>query len=86
MWRVLTEPVAFFLAPFLLYVIYLVALRRHPLEPVHWPNRAVMLLTIAGLVTAVAGVLFFGLTANRETGAYVPAHVEDGRVVPGHFK
>ena len=86
MWRAFAEPVAFFVAPFVLYVFYLLALRRHPLKPAHWPNRAVMALTIAGLVVAVGGVLFLGATADRQQGAYVPAHVENGRVVPGQFK
>ena len=45
-----------------------------------------MALTIAGLAVAVAGMLFFGLTADRQTGRYAPAHVENGRVVPGHFE
>jgi hypothetical protein len=86
MWRVLAEPVAFFLAPFVLYVFYLLALRRHPLQPTHWPSGAVVGLTIMGLVVAVGGMLFFGLTADREKGAYTPAHVENGKLVPGHFK
>ena len=86
MWRALTEPVALFLAPFVLYVVYLLALQRHPLKTAHWPNQTVIGLTTAGLAIAVAGMLFFGLTASRNTGGYVPAHVENGRVVPGHFE
>jgi hypothetical protein len=35
---------------------------------------------------AVAGVIVLGLFAPREQGAYVPAHVENGRLMPGHFE
>jgi hypothetical protein len=31
-------------------------------------------------------VIVFGVFAPREQGAYVPAHVEKGRLVPGHFE
>ncbi len=86
MWRVLLEPAAFFVAPFVVYVVYLLALGRHPLKPVHWPSSAVVSLVIAGLAVAVAGMLWFGFEADQPTGAYVPAHVENGRVVPGQFK
>ncbi len=86
MWRAFAEPAALFLAPFVLYFVYLLALRRHPLHPTHWPGEARFGLTIAGLVVAVAGMLFFGLTADREQGGYTPAHVENGRVVPGRFQ
>lgn len=86
MWRAFAEPIALFLAPFVLYVVYLVALRRNPTHAAHWKGGPMLWLTIAGLVVAVAGMLFFGLTANRQQGAYVPAHVENGRVVPGQFQ
>ncbi|MFT4099228.1 MAG: DUF6111 family protein [Rhodoblastus sp.] len=86
MWRVLLEPAAFFVAPFILYVLYLLVRARNPLQPAHWPNAAVVSLVIAGLAVAVAGMLWFGFEADRPTGAYVPAHVENGRVVPGRFK
>jgi len=40
----------------------------------------------AGLGIAVGFLVYTGLTAPRETGAFVPPHVENGRVVPGHFE
>lgn len=86
MWRAFAEPAALFLAPFVLYVVYLLALRRNPVKAAHWPSGARMALTLAGLAVAVAGMLYFGLTADRQTGRYTPAHVENGRVVSGHFE
>ena len=81
MWRVLLEPAAFFVAPFVVFVAWLLVRGQHPLKPVHWPGHVVVSLTIAGLVVAIAGVLWFGFEHDRPTGAYVPAHVENGRVV-----
>ncbi|MFV0282031.1 MAG: DUF6111 family protein [Rhodoblastus sp.] len=86
MWRAILEPLAFFITPFALYLAFLLTRGRHPLKPVHWPNSAVASLTIAGLVLAILGMLWFGVAAKRQSGAYVPAHVENGKVVPGHFE
>ncbi|MDE2363330.1 MAG: hypothetical protein KGM42_11680 [Hyphomicrobiales bacterium] len=86
MWRAFVEPLVLFLAPFVLYALYLLALRRNPAATAHWQGGPSLWLTIAGLVVAVAGMLVFGLTARRQLGAYTPAHIENGRVVPGHFQ
>jgi len=42
-------------------------------------------LTIAGLVVAIVGMIMLGLS-TRNQGAYVPAHIEDGRLAPGRFQ
>ena len=86
MWRALLEPAVFFVAPFAIYVIYLLARGRHPLKPAHWPGTAVVSLTIAGLAVAIAGMLWFGFEYDRPTGAYVPAHVENGKLIRGTDK
>lgn len=86
MWRAFAEPVALFLVPFLIYVVYLLARRRNPAKAAHWGDGRALWLTIAGLVVAVGGMLVFGFTTNRQQGGYTPAHVENGRVVPGKFQ
>ena len=43
-------------------------------------------LVLAGLIIAITSFIITGLTAERSTGAYVPTHLEDGRLVPGHFQ
>jgi len=47
---------------------------------------AVSTLALAGLAIAVAGVFAIGLFAPRSQGAYVPAHVENGQIVPGRIQ
>jgi hypothetical protein len=43
-------------------------------------------LTIAGLAMVVVSLVAAGLLADRQTGAFEPTHLENGRVVPGRFK
>ena len=74
-----------FLLPFAAFALYLVLRRRNPFQWAAWSEGAAWLV-IAGLGLAVAALLVTGLTADRQTGAFVPPHLEDGRVVPGEFR
>lgn len=85
MWRVFLETALLFLTPFAAYALFHLLQRRWPFVAELWHGRIVSLLTIAGLLTAIVGVVTLGLT-GREQGAYVPAHVENGKLVPGQFK
>jgi hypothetical protein len=78
------EALLFFL-PFAIFAAYLVLRRRNPLKVAAWEG-SVSWLVIAGLACAVAALLITGLTAERHTGAFVPPHLEDGRLVPGQFR
>jgi len=86
MWRAAAESVSLFLAPFLLFTIYLVLRARYPLAIEHWTRSRVATLIFLGLVAAVAGLVGMTLTAPRGQGVYVPAHLENGTLVPGHFE
>ncbi|CCD87108.1 conserved protein of unknown function [Bradyrhizobium sp. ORS 285] len=80
---VLTE-IGIFLIPFAVYVLFLLATRSGLLVPAHWPLHLVAKLTVAALVLVIASLLLvvaFSGAPPRST--YVPAHVEDGRLVPG---
>jgi hypothetical protein len=85
MWRAIAETALLFLTPFLAYTLFHIAQRRWPFVAELWHGRILSALTIAGLVTAIAGMVTLGL-AGREQGAYVPAHVESGKLVPGRFR
>lgn len=85
MWRVVLETALLFLTPFAAYAVFHLLQRRWPFVAELWHGRIVSLLTIAGLFVAIAGVVTLGLS-GREQGAYVPAHVENGKLVPGRFE
>ena len=86
MWRILWEPALLFLSPFLAYAGVLVLRRVPPFSRSHWQRQTVSLLTLLGLAAAIAFMIAYGLLAERHKGAYVPAHIENGRLVPGHME
>jgi hypothetical protein len=84
--RAVLEPLAFFVAPFAAYAIFLVIRARYPLEVEHWTSAKVSILTLVGLAAAVLSLLVINLLSPRGQGVYVPAHEENGALVPGHFE
>jgi len=86
MGRALGEAAALFLSPFLAYVLWLILRRRYPLQMKHWTQGRVSGLVLAGLALAVTGFFALGLFAERHHGVYVPARVENGKLVPGHIE
>jgi uncharacterized membrane protein len=80
----LSETLLFFL-PFVAFALYLIFRRRNLFAWAAWSDQAAW-LTIAGLACAILALLFTGLTADRQSGAFRPTHVEKGRVVPGQFQ
>jgi hypothetical protein len=78
------EGLLFFL-PFALFALYLVLSRRNPLKVAAW-SEATAWLVIAGLACAVGALLFTALTAERQTKAFEPPHMENGQLVPGRFR
>jgi heme/copper-type cytochrome/quinol oxidase subunit 3 len=80
---VLTE-LALFLAPFALYAVFLAATRAGVLDPNSWPWSTLAWLTIAALVLVVGSFIVIAQFAGAPPGStYVPAHIEDGKLVPG---
>jgi len=80
---VLTE-IGIFLIPFAVYVLFLIATRSGLLVPVSWPLHLVAKLTVAALVLVIASlVLLAQFSGAPPRSTYVPAHVENGRLVPG---
>jgi hypothetical protein len=84
--RTLVETVGLFLAPFVLFAVYLGLRARYPLEVEHWTKGRVSWLFLAGLAAAAGGLVALNLTAPRGHGRYIPAHLEQGVIVPGRFE
>ncbi len=86
MLRAILEPALLFLSPFVAYAVYLYLRNHYPFAVDHWTRSAVSSLALAGLAIAVAGLFLLGFFSERHRGAYVPAHIEDGRLIPGHIE
>ena len=83
---ILTE-FAFLLAPFAAYAIYLLLTRGGVLHPEAWSPRALAWLTVAALISLVGSFIFLAHFSGAPVGStYVPAHMEDGKFVPGQFR
>jgi multisubunit Na+/H+ antiporter MnhB subunit len=85
MWRLLVEPVPLALLGAALLVALVVLRRRYP-QADHWSHSRLALAILIGLVVAVLALLALGVFADRHQGPYAPAHIENGRVVPGQFR
>jgi hypothetical protein len=83
MWRFMIEPALLFLSPFAFYAASLMLRRTPPFTGDAWSRGTVSWLTLAGLVVAISGMILVGVYAERHSGAYVPAHIENGKLVPG---
>jgi len=83
---VLTE-VVLFLVPFVLYAVFLLAMRRRLFDPEHWPWSRIASLAIAALLLMLGSFIYFANHSGAPVGSkYVPAHVEDGKFVPGAIR
>ncbi|MDO9062851.1 MAG: DUF6111 family protein [Bradyrhizobium sp.] len=83
---VLTE-IGIFLIPFAVYAAFLVATRSGLLVWSSWPLHIIAKLTIAALVLVVISfVLLAQYSGAPPDSTYVPAHLENGRLVPGAEK
>ena len=79
------DELGLFLLPFALFFLFLAVSRREVLAPEHWRG-ARGWLAIAGVGLAIAGLVTQTLLIERHGGVYRPAHMENGRLVPGGFE
>ena len=83
---VFTE-LALFLAPFVVYAIYLVATKAALLALASWPPKTLATLTIVALILMIGSFVILAHFSGAPPGStYEPAHVEDGKFVPGRVR
>jgi hypothetical protein len=83
---VLTE-VGIFLIPFAAYAIFLIATRSGVLASTSWPAHLVAKLVLGSLLLVVVSfVLLAHFSGAPPDSTYIPAHIEDGKFVPGAEK
>lgn len=80
---VLTE-IGLFIAPFVMYAGYLLAIRSGVLDPNSWTWRVIASLSIAGLLLVIFSFVVIAHFSGAPPGSqYTPAHMENGKLVPG---
>ena len=76
--------VGIFLIPFAVYALFLVASRSGLLAQNSWPLYLVARLAVGAMVLVVLSfVLLAHFSAAPPNSTYIPAHVENGKFVPG---
>ena len=84
---VLTELTLFF-TPFVLYALFLWGAKRGGVfDRANWPLPHVLYLLIAAFLLVIGSFIVLAQWGGAPPGStYIPAHVEDGRFVPGQTK
>jgi hypothetical protein len=83
---VLTE-LALFLAPFVAYALFLYVTKAGVFERASWPPKVLASLAIAALVLMIGSFIYLMHFVGAPPGStYEPAHVEDGKLVPGRVR
>jgi Family of unknown function (DUF6111) len=76
--------IGIFLVPFAVYALFLIATRSGLLVQSSWPIQLVAKLTLGSLLLVVASfILLAHFSGASPNSTYVPAHIENGRLVPG---
>jgi hypothetical protein len=79
----LTE-IGIFLIPFAVYALILIASRSVVLAQTSWPLHLIAKLTLGALVlVAISFVLLAQFSGAPPNSTYIPAHVENGKFIPG---
>ena len=80
---VLTE-LGIFLIPFVVYALFLIATRSGVLSQSSWPAHLVAKLVLGSLTLVIVSfILLAHFTGAPPDSTYIPAHMENGKFVPG---
>ncbi|MBI3699366.1 MAG: hypothetical protein HY242_02825 [Afipia sp.] len=83
---VLTE-IGIFLIPFAVYAVYLFATRSGAFDQMHWPLHLIAKLTFAALALVILSLVLLANFSGEPPGkTYVPAHLENGKLIQGFEK
>jgi quinol-cytochrome oxidoreductase complex cytochrome b subunit len=77
-----------FLMPFVAYALFVWATKRGAvLSPANWPLTHVVWLMIGAFLCVIANFIVLAQWTGAPPGStYTPAHVENGKLVPGKNK
>jgi hypothetical protein len=76
--------IGIFLIPFAVYALFLIATRSGLMAQSSWPMHVIAKLVLGSLLLVVISfVLLAHFSGAPPNSTYIPAHVENGRLVPG---
>jgi hypothetical protein len=79
----LTE-IGIFLIPFGVYALFLIATRSGLFVQSSWPVHLIARLALVALLLVIASLIMLAhFSGGSPDSTYVPAHIENGRLVPG---
>jgi uncharacterized protein DUF6111 len=79
--------VGIFLIPFAVYALFLIATRSGLLVQSSWPLHVIAKLVLGSLILVVISfILLARFSGAAPNSTYVPAHIENGKLVPGAEK
>ncbi len=84
---ILTE-LAFFIAPFAVYAVVLLLMKKDARDRENWGAKAVAWLAFAGIALVAASLVWFAHYGGYRPGTtYIPAYIDkDGKFHPGETK
>ena len=85
--RPIATEIALFLLPFVVYMAFLLATRSGILSAAAWPVRRIAGLVIVSLLLMIGSLLALVQFGRPPPNAiYVPAHTENGKLVPQTYR
>ena len=76
--------IGIFLIPFAVYAMFLFATRSGMLAPSSWPMHVIAKLVLGSLILVVISfVLLAQFRGAPPNSTYIPAHIENGKLIPG---
>jgi Family of unknown function (DUF6111) len=76
--------IGIFLIPFAVYALFLIATRSGVLAQSSWPVHVIARLAIGSLLLVIVSfILLAHFSGAPPNSTYVPAHMENGKFVPG---
>lgn len=83
---VLTE-IGIFLIPFAIYALFILMSRANVMHPSSWPLHIVARLVFGSLLLVIVSLVLLAHFSGAPPGStYTPAHIENGRLIPGSEK
>jgi len=87
MFRPVLSELLLFVLPFILYAVFLWATRAGVMDPESWPVSRLVTLAIVSFALVIGSFIYFANYTGAPPGStYVPAHIEDGKFVPGRVR